>query len=190
MFNLFYCFQNESFESNLINDLPGHGIAKVRSRLVIPAAIRVHEASFTCIAESGSQVATAKSRLFITRNGVSDRNFTQLLTDELLGSSQPPRVVLYYTIYMDTIGNDVILPCKAVGNPLPTTIWLDPNEEVLSEKNDMRVSILLDGSLRIRNIRWADMGPYTCVARNMLNQDSITTFLYPMLVSIRLLDCF
>lgn len=195
--------QNESFETNAINDNPSQGMAKTKSRLVINSAIPIHEGTFTCLAESGSQIATAKTKLYLLRNGNPERNFTQLLAGEILASRSPARIVLFNTIYLDNIGkinwrtivfwikckmfwfsgSDIVLPCKAVGNPTPDIIWLDPSERVISSANDGRLSILGDGELRIRSIRWDDMGVYTCVARNAVAQDSISTFVYPMLVS-------
>lgn len=173
--------ENESFETNAINDNPSHGIAKAKSRLIINAALTIHEGTFTCLAESGSQIASTKTKLYVVRAGTSERNFTQLLAGEILAARSPARIVLFNTIYLDNIGSDIVLPCKAVGNPIPEIIWLDPSERVIGGTNDGRLSILSDGELRIRSIRWDDMGVYTCVARNSATQDSISTFLYPML---------
>jgi hypothetical protein len=39
------------------------------------------------------------------------------------------------------------------------------------------------GDLVISEIRWADMGKYTCVAENKLGRDTATTFLYPLKVN-------
>ncbi|KAF5291795.1 hypothetical protein FQA39_LY14283 [Lamprigera yunnana] len=172
--------ENESFETNAINDNPSHGIAKAKSRLLINSALSIHEGTFTCLAESGSQIASAKTKLYMVRNGAPDRNFTQLLAGEILSARTPARIVLFNTIFLDNIGSDIALPCRAVGNPTPDVIWLDPSERVIAG-NDGRLSILADGELRIRSIRWDDMGVYTCVARNSVAQDTVSTFLYPML---------
>ncbi|KAK4877951.1 hypothetical protein RN001_010457 [Aquatica leii] len=173
--------ENESFETNAINDNPSHGIAKAKSRLVINSALSIHEGTFTCLAESGSQIASTKTKLYLLRNGAPERNFTQLLAGEML-SRAPARIVLFNTIYLDNIGSDIAIPCKAIGNPTPDIIWLDPSERVIGGSSDGRLSILADGELRIRSIRWDDMGVYTCVARNSVAQDTISTFLYPMLL--------
>lgn len=162
----------------MVSDLPSQGIAKVKSRHVIPAVLTVHSGNYMCLAESGSQIATGTTRL-IVNNEVPQRNFTQLIKDHILAVSRSPRIVLFYSTYMDVIGNDVVLPCKAVGNPPPTIIWLNAHQEIMD--ND-RATVLADGSLRLRNIRWSDMGPYMCIARNVVDSDQTQTFLYPMLV--------
>lgn len=83
---------------------------------------------------------------------------------------------------MFVTGNDVVLPCKFVGNPKPTQIWLNTHGQII--EHDERFSILPDGGLRIRNLEWSDMGVYTCNVENSVGIDSVTTFLYPMKVSI------
>ncbi|XP_017771118.1 PREDICTED: neural/ectodermal development factor IMP-L2 isoform X2 [Nicrophorus vespilloides] len=166
-------------DNNLIDDVPPHGMAKIRARLVINSALPIHEGTFTCVAESGAQVATAKSNVYVVRNENSERNITELLTKELLETRAKPTIVLFDTIYMDNIGSDIVLPCKAVGNPRPNIMWFDPTDNRIRASND-RVTVLPDGGLRIRNIHWSDMGKYVCVAMNADSQDNISTFLYPM----------
>lgn len=174
-----YFFQDDSFESNLVSNLASQGIANVKSRLVISRALKIHESLYTCVAESGSQIVTASSRLFVPSNGVTEMNFTQLLKDEMLGTSQIPRIVSFYISYMNLMGSDIILPCKAIGNPPPSIIWLDQNDQILDNE---RATVFPDGSLQLKNLRWSDMGEYKCIARNMISEDSIKTFIYPLVI--------
>jgi len=169
---------NEPFDNNLINDNPSRGLAKIRSKLLIHSVLSVQEGKFTCLAEAGSKIATAASLLYVQSTG-NQMNFTQLLHEKMLGARTQPTITLYNTIYMDDIGNEVVLPCKAAGHPRPSVMWLDNNDNIVGKSG--RVSVLPDGELRIQNIRWADMGPYRCIADNIWGQDSISTFLYPML---------
>ncbi|XP_031341702.1 neural/ectodermal development factor IMP-L2-like [Photinus pyralis] len=174
--------ENESFETNAINDVPSHGIAKAKSRLVINSVLPIHEGTFTCLAESGSEIASTKTKLYVSvHHGISARNITKLLAGGLLGSRSPARIVLFNTIYLDNIGNHIELPCKAVGNPIPDIIWLDPSERIINPASDGRISVLGNGELSIRGMKWDDMGVYTCVARNSVEHDSISTFVYPMM---------
>ncbi|KAK5643519.1 hypothetical protein RI129_007364 [Pyrocoelia pectoralis] len=190
--------ENESFETNSIDENRLQGTAKTKSRLIINSALPIHEGTFTCLAESGSQIASTKTNLYVVHRGISEKNFTKLFADGLLGTRTPARIVLFNTIYLDNIGrvghgtystiitvnltgSNIELPCKAIGNPTPDLIWLDPSERVVTTTSDSRISVLQNGELSIRGIKWDDMGVYTCVARNSLERDSISTFLYPML---------
>lgn len=81
------------------------GMAKIKSRLVFPVTLSVHEDSYTCVAESGSAIADSKSRLYVINGGAQERNFTQLVNEGYIGAKQPARIVLHSTLYMDVIGN-------------------------------------------------------------------------------------
>ncbi|KAK4872373.1 hypothetical protein RN001_014402 [Aquatica leii] len=166
--------EDDSLKTNILDDSSLHGMAKTRSRLVIYSAHKIHEAVYTCIAKAGSELASAYTKLLLLVNNHVEMNYTQFFT-----MHTPARIVQYNTIYLDDIGNDIALSCKAVGKPTPDIIWIDPLEQVI--ENDGRLTISSDGQLKIRNIKWDDMGGYTCVARNSIGEDTISTFLYPML---------
>ncbi|XP_076308136.1 zwei Ig domain protein zig-2-like [Tachypleus tridentatus] len=44
----------------------------------------------------------------------------------------------------------------------------------------LTLQVLDNGDLLIRNIRWEDVGIYTCTAQNDLGSDMTLTFLYPV----------
>lgn len=73
------------------------------------------------------------------------------------------------------------MPCKFVGNPKPTQLWINPRGKVI--EHDEKYAILPEGGLRIRNIEWSDMGEFICSVENSVGVDSVETFLYPMKVS-------
>ncbi|KYB26923.1 Neural/ectodermal development factor IMP-L2-like Protein [Tribolium castaneum] len=173
--------EHQSFESNMISETPSEGLGKIKARLVINYLLPVHSGRFTCVAESGSKIVTADSTIYVIKKEGFEHNFTQVLTTKILGAHHVPRISLWAPTYMDVIGTNVILPCRTLGNPKPSQMWIDPQGQIIGE-NDLRVSALPDGSLSIRSLSWADMGVYTCVARNMVGQDSVETFLYPMKV--------
>lgn len=167
----------DAYDTNLVDETTSHGLAKVRARLLVHALVDGNAGVYTCVAQAGTQVATAQTQLHVkSSGGLQGMNLSQV---SFMTKRIPARIVLYDTIYMDHIGEDIILPCSSVGSPLPEVFWLDPDENPLTE--DKRYSTLPNGALLIRNIRWNDMGPYTCIARNNHGQDNITTFLYPML---------
>lgn len=103
---------------------------------------------------------------------------------ELIPTSRAlARIVLFNTFLMETIGSNIILPCKTVGKPKPQVYWFDNKQQLISNQNP-RIRVLQDGELSFENLLWSDMGTYTCVARNAFSKDSIETFVYPMLVRI------
>ncbi|XP_023026091.1 ecdysone-inducible gene L2 isoform X3 [Leptinotarsa decemlineata] len=168
--------ENESFETNIINQ--GQALAEVASRLVINHLLPLHQDVYRCVAEAGTHVATSASKVIVTNKEGNDMNFTQLLNARILGAHHLPRVTFWAQTYMDVIGTDVILPCKYVGNPRPEVTWYDTDDKPI--ENDEKYSASQEGELRIRSIEWSDMGTYTCMVKNLVGEDSIETFLYPM----------
>lgn len=171
--------EKEEFESNLINDTPPRGLAKVRSVLVIRRALPSHNGEYTCIADNANHVVSTKTKVSVTPNPSLDANVNPMRMNPFFAGNYAPKILHYYTFLMNDIGNTINLPCKAIGLPSPTIIWLNNNDEIVEPDN--HISLLPDGTLRIRDLRWVHMGPYRCVASNGLGQDSVTTFLYPMM---------
>ncbi|XP_060533419.1 neural/ectodermal development factor IMP-L2 [Cylas formicarius] len=169
--------ENESFDdSNLIDGTAG--LAKVASRLVINYVLPRHQDIYRCVAEAGSQMASAITELIVPNKEGREMNFTQLVASKILGAHHMPRVTFWAPAFMDVIGSDVILPCKSVGNPKPNLMWIDPNSKIITDNEKFMVHP--DGELRIRSISWNDMGVYNCIVQNSVGEDSVETFLYPM----------
>ena len=78
----------------------------------------------------------------------------------------------------------VEFPCIAIGNPKPQITWLNQNNKVIDSEDGPRLTVLPQGSLRIDYLIWDDLGDYTCIAKNSNGQDTITTFVYPVMVSV------
>uniref|UniRef100_T1JES5 Down syndrome cell adhesion molecule n=1 Tax=Strigamia maritima TaxID=126957 RepID=T1JES5_STRMM len=70
-----------------------------------------------------------------------------------------------------THGDDVLLPCKAVGMPQPQQDWMS-NGNVLDLDN--RHTTLADGSLLIKDTDEINSDNYTCRVQNAHGQDYIT----------------
>ncbi|XP_077360260.1 Down syndrome cell adhesion molecule a isoform X3 [Festucalex cinctus] len=69
---------------------------------------------------------------------------------------------------------DIVLPCKAVGDPSPTIKWLkEINGTPTPVVIDSRRSVHGNGSLVIRTVKAEDSGNYTCVASNSFGSDKI-----------------
>ncbi|XP_050519270.1 neural/ectodermal development factor IMP-L2-like [Diabrotica virgifera virgifera] len=166
--------ENGAFETNVLTR--GPALAEVSSRLVINHLLPRHQDVYRCVAESGTKVDTAPTKLLVTDG--REMNFTQLLSAKIVGAHHLPRVTFWASTYMEVIGNDLVLPCKYVGNPKPRVTWMDPYSKVI--ENNEKYSVSQDGELRIGSIEWSDMGQYVCALENSAGEDSIETFLYPM----------
>ncbi|XP_014802212.1 PREDICTED: contactin-4 [Calidris pugnax] len=69
------------------------------------------------------------------------------------------------------VGGEVIIECKPKASPRPTYSW-KKGKDILRENE--RITVLDDGSLRIVNVTKSDAGSYTCVATNHLGTASST----------------
>lgn len=165
----------------MVTEVNPNSLVRVRSRLIIDH-MAAPERSFTCVGRSGSKMAYATTTVYATPP--NPQNITELLnekTNSLLGPKKA-RIVLYYNAIFDTIGRNVLLPCKTAGRPHPEVYWLDTENNMVAGETG-RYKVLPSGELLITSVRWSDMGLYTCIARNAVSKDSISTFLYPMPVS-------
>uniref|UniRef100_A0A4W4GE60 Ig-like domain-containing protein n=1 Tax=Electrophorus electricus TaxID=8005 RepID=A0A4W4GE60_ELEEL len=64
-----------------------------------------------------------------------------------------------------SLGQSVQMKCDATGEPVPTIIWISPNNEIITSSS-VKYQILNDGTLIIKKVTLADQGKYACVARN------------------------
>lgn len=170
----------------MIGESNPNSLARVRSRLIIDYT-NSNERQYTCVGRAGGQIAYATTTVLSTPGGhFGKHNLTELLSmNNMMLNSGPKkvRVVLYYKVILEQIGSNLMLPCKAVGRPHPEIYWLDNNDRVISGQ-DPRFKVLSSGELLITNLSWPDMGGYTCVARNAISKDAVSTFVYPVLVSL------
>ncbi|PZC76126.1 hypothetical protein B5X24_HaOG205097 [Helicoverpa armigera] len=88
-----------------------------------------------------------------------------------------PRIVVTYEMYVDTIGNNIVLPCRVKGHPKPHVSWIDNKGNVV--KKDERMKVLRSGELVISSLRWSDMGEFSCQATNVFGSQLAKTFVYP-----------
>lgn len=176
----------DDFETNQIElglPRPSNGRAKTRSRLIIDCVLPQHEGLYSCLATAGTEtLLTTPTMVMVTGDTIN--NLTAMLT-ACSGSNNPltakrdARIVQWSPIFMELEGNDVVLPCRAEGNPRPVTYWMDSSNEVVRDDTP-RYKVLPSGDLMIYKIRWSDMGGLTCVATNNHARDTTSTFLYPV----------
>lgn len=103
------------------------------------------------------------------------------------------RIILYYNAILQTMGSELVLPCRAAGRPFPDVYWMDNEDRVIGgphgSNGSGRLRVMPNGDLLIRSLKWADMGSYRCVAQSPISKDSVSTFVYPMLEVSRIKYC-
>lgn len=151
----------------------------LHSRLIIDRASTT-DREYTCVGRAGSKTDHSTATIFGVTSG-KKHNLTEL---SAFDGPKKPRIVLFYSAIFELMGSSVVLPCSIAGRPYPEVSWLDQYEELINGNGEGRVRVLPTGDLLITDLEWSDMGAYTCIARNPAGKDSISTFVYPLLVSI------
>lgn len=164
---------------NIISESSPTTMTRVVSRLVLDHSSRSAESTYTCIGRSGGQIALASTTVYHVDAPRS--NFTDILRSghHMFTHLKSSRVTLHYKALFENLGSTVILPCKAVGRPVPEITWKNEEGNVISSMQDPRFRTLPTGELVINDLRWVDMGTYTCVAKNAISKDEAETYLYP-----------
>ncbi|NXP92808.1 DSCAM protein, partial [Passerina amoena] len=86
----------------------------------------------------------------------------------------PARILTFSGTVTTPWMKDIVLPCKAVGDPAPTVKWMkDSNGTPSLVMIDGRRSIFSNGSFVIRTVKAEDSGYYSCVASNNWGSDEI-----------------
>lgn len=167
-------------DANLVSESNGrNALVRVRSRLIIDY-FALTERSFTCVGRSGGKTAYATTTIYPAP--ASTTNLTDLMGlngMNSLSGPKPSRIVLFYSVIFESIGQKVVLPCEVSGRPHPEVFWLDVEGNVISSHHD-RYQVQRNGELVIKSLRWSDMGQFTCIARNPKSKDQASTFVYPI----------
>ncbi|XP_058884084.1 cell adhesion molecule DSCAM isoform X1 [Acipenser ruthenus] len=100
-------------------------------------------------------------------------NASDIITVEPL-TKAPARILTFSGTVTTPWMRDIVLPCKAVGDPSPTVKWLKESTGSPSPVMiDGRRSIYGNGSFVIRTVKAEDSGYYSCVASNNWGSDEI-----------------
>uniref|UniRef100_A0A7N6A605 Down syndrome cell adhesion molecule a n=1 Tax=Anabas testudineus TaxID=64144 RepID=A0A7N6A605_ANATE len=93
-------------------------------------------------------------------------NGSEIITVKPMAEA-PARILTFNRTVTTPWMRDIVLPCKAVGDPSPTIKWLkEINGTPAPVVIDSRRSVHGNGSLVIRTVKAEDSGNYTCVASN------------------------
>ncbi|KAF1748403.1 hypothetical protein GCK72_024870 [Caenorhabditis remanei] len=119
--------------------------------------------TYTCVAFNGHQ--TVETSAVIETEG--DFECRQ-------NRRSAPKVVQWTDSRFEMQGNVATLSCRA--NQAADWAWTYEGDLITDES---RFEVVPNGDLRIKNIVWADMGTYECIARNDYGETRQDTFLYP-----------
>ncbi|CAH2098587.1 unnamed protein product [Euphydryas editha] len=155
-------------ESNEVIDTNPTSLARVASTLLIS---RTEESSeYTCLIVAGLNKAHASTIVYSTDGSTEITERSKLIP-------LSPKILVSYKLFVDTIGSNIVLPCKVKGHPRPQVVWTDNNGEIV--KNSKRMKVLRSGELVISPFMWSDMGEFACKASNIFGSTEIKTFVYP-----------
>nr|WVD93536.1 imaginal morphogenesis protein-Late 2 [Sclerodermus guani] len=155
--------------SSTVEEKAEYPIASTSSKLVIECASTVDAGLIHCAAVAGNaKVISAPTDLSVDENAENSCS-TQL----------KPIIVANIPSIFGLIGQRLVLPCRAVGKPRPTTSWKYADGKALPS-NDSRIKVLDNGDLLIDPLKWEDMNMYKCLATNSDGTNFKETFLYPM----------
>ncbi|XP_063390307.1 neural/ectodermal development factor IMP-L2-like [Cydia fagiglandana] len=160
-------------ESNEIFDTNPTSLARISSTLLVTRTAGRDE--YTCVAVAGAKTERVHSVVYSTDGS------TDLIPDRARLIPLAPQILVSYKVFMDLIGNNVVLPCHAKGHPRPQVTWI--NNRGMTVKSDPRMKVLRSGELVISPLLWSDMGEFTCHVSNTFGSQLITTFVYPASVS-------
>ncbi|CAD7083563.1 unnamed protein product [Hermetia illucens] len=82
----------------------------------------------------------------------------------------PARIVSFSRIIVTPWKENLILPCRKVGDPSPVTVW---RQDGHSMETSTRKSIAKNGTLYIRDCQNSDAGNYSCSVENTWGKDEI-----------------
>jgi len=157
-------------ESNELIDVNPTSIARVSSTLLITKT--TDEDVYSCLMAAGSKTARSTTLVYRYREDGSTE-----LTDRYKLYPLAPRIVVSYKMYLDEMGSNIVLPCRAKGHPRPKVTWF--NDKNVTVTHDTRMKVLRSGELVISSLRWTDMGEFTCHATNVFGTQTAKTFVYP-----------
>ncbi|TRY91082.1 hypothetical protein DNTS_014515 [Danionella cerebrum] len=99
-------------------------------------------------------------------------NSSDVITIEPLAKA-PARILTFSGTVTTPWMRDVVLPCRAVGDPPPAVKWLKESGSPAPAVIDGKRSIHGNGSFIIKTVKAEDSGYYTCVTSNNWGTDEI-----------------
>ncbi|XP_028176289.1 neural/ectodermal development factor IMP-L2-like isoform X2 [Ostrinia furnacalis] len=158
-------------EVNEIFSIHPSSLARMTTKVVVSSAANGDE--YTCVATAGLKQQMATSTVYT----VDDDEANIFTLEALFRKPTKPVITEYYNEIFQDIGSSAVLPCRYYSGSKAQVYWLDSRDELIY--GNSRIRVLPTGDLLVTNIRWEDMGNYTCTVKNKHGKDTVATFLYP-----------
>ena len=91
--------------------------------------------------------------------------------------SRPPKIFQWMGTYLQNIGSDAHIICRAEGHH--NTVWIGPDGEIIQGRSGSKFTVLGNGDLLIKKLTFDDMGMFKCIVSNEHGEDFAETFVYP-----------
>jgi len=141
------------------------------ARLTIPCLNHEDVGTYECRARSGEHEASATTRVNVVNSeGVQGHCI----------ETGKPKISMWKGTYMLEEGDTARLPCRVQNDVLDYRVTWANTEGEPAHENDVRYTVEQNGDLVIKNVRFADMGQYTCTVSGTGGSDTIHTFIYPL----------
>ncbi|CAG9790037.1 unnamed protein product [Diatraea saccharalis] len=129
---------------------------------------------YTCVGTSGLKRHLASTSIYTVEDDDEGNLFT---LQSLFRKPSKPIITDYYNELFQDIGSSVVLPCRHNSNTATQVFWIDNDDKPIF--GNPRMKVLPSGDLLITNLRWEDMGNFTCTVKNAYGKESVDTFVYP-----------
>eukprot|EP00094_Tigriopus_californicus_P008864 TCALIF_08545-PA protein Name:"Similar to ImpL2 Neural/ectodermal development factor IMP-L2 (Drosophila melanogaster)" AED:0.95 eAED:0.95 QI:0/0/0/0.16/1/1/6/0/315 len=175
----------------LVNEYPQHSLSEgdygefsleslgeTRSLINIDCVSEQDAGLYECVAHTNDKKTSVGTDVHVVSfepNGCLPRHLMNF-------KSTPPRIFQWMNTYLQTMGNDARLLCRAEGQH--QTMWYDPMGEVVDTQSG-KFKILDNGDLIIHDLSFTEMGLFKCIVKNENGEDTKETFVYPHLVNVQ-----
>lgn len=92
-----------------------------------------------------------------------------------------PRIMVWKETYMLEEGDTATLPCRLQAGVMGHQVtWRNGQGHEPANTNDVRFEVQENGDLVIHDVRFTDMGQYSCTVNGSGGSETVHTFLYPL----------
>jgi len=150
-----------------------NSLGEAVARLTLPCLSSRDAGVYECRARSGEHQVSVTTEVLVS---------SPAKEEEFRGSCSPNQLAisLWRQTLMVEEGATAILPCRTQSSVNGHQVTWRNAEGSPAHQNDVRYTVRENGDLVIRDIRFQDMGQYTCTVNGIGGSDTVHTFLYPL----------